>query len=626
MSRDISGSQDNVARGLSGGTTTNKRSAGMYFLHSLSGGDAEALYKNPLETIIGNTFSLFKNVTKADSEQQALRLAKMDSDNLFARTVSKDEYDKNGGLAVPTAKGTQYVQLQDDLMKMIKENDLPYDLNVLGKVTSAFAGLKTRSLEYHMTGAPRDIAEGYLKSQINNPFTYASELIKAAKNHNLDAKQAGAYFDKAYKDGMNGINQDKLMKEFAKQYKNVTPFDPKSKDSWKGLVSTIGRIADMPFKPIKAIGQLSDELPRSVEVQATQKAFMAKNGQKIANIKGALDQINQRLDAASQTTDQFDPALQGINKLQGQKVKLENMLNEYDKALQRESTFRGRDIMNFSRSGRAGIAKHIKQYAIFANTGTQSKDKLVRSFIERPGATVGKIALLTAPLVYAEQVMHQNLSDSDKSIYDNMPSYVKRYNYVYVHNGNTYTLPKIQELALLSDPIEAALTGDKDAMNYAEQNIVKETIPFQMGNVAQGLVPNNDGSVTIRQNAEVPSTVFGPAIDTIANKKLSFNQNPISYQDTFNRKNPKANKWTLDEFKNALGNNPRADYAQYLTTNLGGDYGKYGAYGLDALLDPGNQSKVDAALQYLNPFQDRVYSTDNHIFKTPPKKSAVTKK
>jgi hypothetical protein len=631
MARDVTPGMDNVARGLKGGNTSNKRTAGAYFIQSLGDGDAEALYKDPLETLMSGTFSLFKNMAKSDSEQQLLKMAKMDSDNLFARVVNKKEFESNGGIAVPTPKGTQYIQLQDDLMKMIKENDLPYDLNVIGKMTSVFAGAKTRSLEYHMTGVPRDLAEGYLKGQTNNPFTYLKEIVKAAKEHNLSAKDAGAYFDKAYKDGMNGINSEKMMKEYARQNKNVKPFNPKSKESWKDLTHTIARIADMPFKPIKAIGQLSDELPRTVEIKATQKAFMKQHGKQINNIKKALEDVNAQIDGASHATDPFDPALQGIDKLNSQKTKLEGMLSEYDKALQRETTYRGRDIMNFSRSGRSGAAKHIRQYMIFANTATQSKDKLIRSFIERPAATIAKTALLTAPLVAAEQVLQQNLSGKDKEIYDNLPSWSKQYNYVFVNNGSVYTLPKIQELALLTDPIEALLSGNKEDLNAAARLGVKEAVPYQLGNVAQGLVPNTDGSVTVRKNMQVPSLIASPALDVAANDKLGFNRNAISFADKFGRKNPQANKFTLDLFKKMGGNKARADYLQYLATTYPGDAGKYGSYSLDYLLDPKNNDKLDTMLQNLNPLQDRVFSTNatvagHKIFKNPPKKSAVTKK
>jgi hypothetical protein len=319
-----------------------------------------------------------------------------------------------------------------------------------------------------------------------------------------------------------------------------------------------------------------------------------------------------------------------VDKLKSQKAKLENMLNEYDKALQRETTFRGRDIMNFSNGGRSGLAKHMKQYFIFANTTTQSKDKLVRSFIERPVQTLAKTALLTAPLVYAEEVMRQNLTGQDKQIYDNLPYWAKQYNYVYVMDGKVITVPKIQELALLTNPIEAILSGNTEDLNDTARLAVKEAVPYQLGNFAQGLVPNQDGSMTIKDNAQVPSGVWSPALDVIANDKLGFNRNAISFGDKFGKENPAANKFTTDIAKKVFGNKARADYAQYLATQYPGDAGKYGLYTLDYLADPTNTDKLDALIQNLNPLQDRAYSKDTELFgrkvlKNPPKKPAVDK-
>jgi hypothetical protein len=286
--------------------------------------------------------------------------------------------------------------------------------------------------------------------------------------------------------------------------------------------------------------------------------------------------------------------------------------------------------MNFSNGGRSGLAKHMKQYFIFANTTTQSKDKLVRSFIERPVQTLAKTALLTAPLVYAEEVMRQNLTGQDKQIYDNLPYWAKQYNYVYVMDGKVITVPKIQELALLTNPIEAILSGNMEDLNDTARLAVKETVPYQLGNFAQGLVPNQDGSMTIKDNAQVPSGVWSPALDVVANDKLGFNRNAISFGDKFGKENPAANKFTTDIAKKVFGNKARADYAQYLATQYPGDAGKYGLYTLDYLADPTNTDKLDALIQNLNPLQDRAYSKNTELFgrkvlKNPPKKPAVDK-
>jgi hypothetical protein len=195
-----------------------------------------------------------------------------------------------------------------------------------------------------------------------------------------------------------------------------------------------------------------------------------------------------------------------------------------------------------------------------------------------------------------------------------------------VNNGKVITVPKIQELALLTNPIEAVLAGNKEDLNASARLAVKEAVPYQLGYAAQGLVPNTDGSVTVRDNAQVPGTVFSPALDVMANDKLGFNHNAISFADKFGRENPKANKFTQDLFKKAFGNKSRADYAQYLATQYPGDAGKYGTYSLDYLLDPKNSDKLDAMLENLNPLQDRMYEKNNKFFKNPPKKPAVDKK
>jgi hypothetical protein len=340
--------------------------------------------------------------------------------------------------------------------------------------------------------------------------------------------------------------------------------------------------------------------------------------------------VNQQLNDAQGIQDPFDPRLKGIDNLKMQKVKLENMLNQFDKNLRREQTYRGRDLMNFQRVGRGKLTKRIKQYVMYANTTTQAKDKLIRSVIERPGQTMAKMALLTSPFIVSQYTHYQNSSESDKAIADNLPFWLKEFNYTYVQDGNLYTVPKNQELAILLNPIEAAIIGDNQGVNDALRAAVKETVPLQLGNFTQGLVPNTDGSMTALKNSTVPGFGFSPILDVKANEKLGLNSNPISIQDYFHNKDPKANKYTMDIFKKMFGDKPRADYAQYLATYLPGDYGKYGVNIADFLNDPSNQSKLDAVIQNLNPLQDRIYGKSDvgghQVFKNVPQKSKVTKK
>jgi hypothetical protein len=287
------------------------------------------------------------------------------------------------------------------------------------------------------------------------------------------------------------------------------------------------------------------------------------------------------------------------------------MLRQFNQDLKREQVYRGRDVMDYSRMGNSKATKNIiRPWVIFANTTTQSKDKIIRSFIERPGATIAKATAIAAPFVAAEKINFDNMNESDRKIYDNMPSWMKQFNYVYVDNGTTYAIPKLHELALITNPIEAALKGD--SLDDSMKLLVKETVPYQVGNVAQGLVPDENGKTLSDRDkmtknmmgVAAPSTVLTPFADVMFNDKTSFNRKPISFNAD------ESNKWTMDLFTDLIGKKPNADALQYLVQQYGGDAGKYGTYIGDAIKDPTNEDKIDEMLRYLNPLQDRYYRQD----------------
>jgi hypothetical protein len=65
MARDVTPGMDNVGkRSKRRNYEPTNGQAGAYFIQSLGKGDAEALYKDPLETLMSGTFSLFKNIAK----------------------------------------------------------------------------------------------------------------------------------------------------------------------------------------------------------------------------------------------------------------------------------------------------------------------------------------------------------------------------------------------------------------------------------------------------------------------------------------------------------------------------------------------------------------------------------
>jgi hypothetical protein len=173
----------------------------------------------------------------------------------------------------------------------------------------------------------------------------------------------------------------------------------------------------------------------------------------------------------------------------------------------------------------------------------------------------------------------------------------------------------LHELALVSNPIEAALKGESQSDSM--QLLVKELLPYQTGNILQGAVPNGDGSITPVSNAQIPSTVFSPGVDVVANKKIGFNQKPVSYGAHYKGEESAANSWTLDVFKQMLGDNPNADRSQYLIEQILGDYGKYGTRAANFGADTSDQERLDELLRNLNPLQDRWYKENSRFLKPP---------
>lgn len=607
MARDISQLLDNIDVGMSQRVGSRRRGSGPGIIYSLKGGDADTFIKNPLDTMVERTFTMYQNAMRNDTAQQALRLAEIDDGSLgLIKKISQKQYKEGGGLMVLRDGKREYIRLQQDLQKMLDENQSALDLGKLGRATQMFAGLKTRSLEYQSAAIVRDLGQAYLTSQIKDPIRYTREFFKSIGNKRMSAKEAGAYFDRAHNDHTGGVDPKKLLEEYQRRTGNVKSFKVNDKQSWKDFGSAIKRTIDK-VDVARRLGQVTDEIPRDIEVRETERLFMKKHGAEIEDLNNQLATLNQQIEAA-QNAPAFDPQSQGVDDLVMQRDGIESQLRKFKQDLRREQVYRGRDVMDYSRTGGGKTMKNIiRPWVIFANTTTQSKDKVIRSFIERPGSTTAKLVGLVGPMVALQQMNHDNMSEEEQGVYNNLPDYMKQYNYVFVNGGDVYAVPKLHELALVTNPIEAALKGEDQ--NEAMRLLVKELVPYQGGNIAQGLVPNADGSVTPTQNMQVPSVVFSPGIDAIANKKLGFNQKPISFGGYYGGADAEANDWTLDVFKDLMGNNPSADKTQYLIEQYLGDYGKYGNQTLNAILGR-NDNKVEEALRYLNPLQDRVFLKD----------------
>jgi hypothetical protein len=614
MSRDISQLLDNIDVGMSQRVGNRRRGAGPGILYSLKGGDADTFIKNPLDTLTERTFTMYQNALRNDSAQQALRLAEIDNGSMgFVKEISSKQYKEGGGLMVLQDGKRRYVRLQDDLQKMLDENQGAIDLGKLGKATQIFAGLKTRSLEYQSAAIIRDLGQSYVTSQIRNPVRYTTEFFRSLGTKNMSAKKAGAYFDRAHNDHTGGADPKKLLEEYQKRTGNVKSFKVNDKQSWKDLGSRIQKTIDK-VDIARRMGQITDEIPRDIEVRETERLFKKKHGAEMSDLETQLNDLNQQI-ATAQNAPQFSQQTQGVDVLVQQRDGIESQLRQFKQNLRREQIYRGRDVIDYSRSGGGTAAKNIRAWVIFANTTTQSKDKVIRSIIERPASTLAKITGLVAPMVAYQQMSHDNMNEEEKSVYNGLPDYMKQYNYIFVNGDEVYAVPKLHELALVSNPIEAALKGESQSESM--QLLVKELLPYQTGNILQGAVPNGDGSITPVSNAQIPSTVFSPGVDVVANKKIGFNQKPVSYGAHYQGEESKANSWTLDVFKQLMGDNPNADRSQYLIEQILGDYGKYGTRAANFGADTSDQERLDELLRNLNPLQDRIYKENSRFFKPP---------
>lgn len=608
--------------GKRGDLEISRRDSDEVILDSLTKEGVEGYLKNPMEAFAKNAYYVHQKALQNDTFIKAYDIAKLDDEGALFQEITKEQYGKFGGLKGKVNGEEKYLAVQDDLLAMMDETD---NMNIPGltNVTRWMAHLKTSSLEHQVTAVPRDLATGLVNSQIKNPARYMWEIGKATFNRSASKELGATFGHNAFSNG-HDIDPSKLMKAYAKEHGNVKVFNPKDPKSWKATVDVLTKIVTTPYKvvtaPSRALGNFSDEVVREVEAKETKRIFMNTHGKDIKALEDELVGIETQLSSVEGIVDDFDPRLQGIENVKTRKTEIENELRKYQQDLKREQIYRARDMMNYNRTGRAKFVKALKSNVMFANTTTQSKDKLMRSLIERPVSTGAKIALVTAPFVIAEQAMVRSMSDEDREVYELTPDWMKQSNYVFVNDGEVYTVPKIHELALITNPIEAMMAGESlsSSMKYA----TKELSPYQLGHITQGLVPDEEGKTLFDRDkfTKVPEGItmpavgpFGPIMDITTNDKMGFNRKPISYSSD------KANKWTTEAGRLlGGGDTPNADAVEYLARQYGGDVGKYGIYGLDAILgsdesEDTKKARIDALLQNLNPLQDRAYGVNKYF-------------
>lgn len=620
-----------------------KRSSDPKNLYRFEEGSATDYFKNPLESMVESIMNVHRMALRNDTAQQLYRLAEIDPSGQVVKRISRQEYEQSGGLEVHINGETEYIRPQGDLLKILQENE-QHSANVVSRMTSLVAGLKTRSFEYQFaTSALRDAPLSVINSHAQSIGEYftalrgvlrdrrlrkgtnqqINELLERWHDPNLspaehnqlknelkqlmsqtrNVSDLGIFFRDAYKSSNYGVDPDRVRMEMVKDLDGI------SQERAGEKVKKIFKKLDDTIFFSKKFGNLIDALPREIEAKIVQNRYADKVKplqRQVDNIEKQLQ--NPNLDAPQRSALEIE--------LQRANDELDNMIRE----MEREQTYRGLDIINYSKTGRSGLSKGLRKYVMFANTATQSKARLAKSFRQRPVQTALRASTLVGFPITVHNLWHLTASDAEREAYANIPQYMKDFNYIFVLNDgkDVVTLPKIQEFAPFMNLFEAYYTGE-DMIENAEL-LLRELLPAQVGQMFGQSIVNvldEDSEEGFREGFRLPSNVVTPALEALVNDKLGFNRKPVSYAPNV------ADPYTSDLFKGIFGEeSDSADIAEYLTRQYGGDLAKYGIAGLEYLTQP-NDDTLQNMIQQINPLQDRYYATEDsdtfmsNFFKEP---------
>lgn len=569
-------------------------------------GSPSEFVNNPIESIIGDLFREQRSIARNDTAQQFRKLSQMDDLGTFVTEVDERLYQANSDKYLKGYENGEpfYLEIHPEFRKMLQENDSVEGVDPIQIATTVMSRLKTTSPEYLMTAIPRDLMTGFMNSETKNPFKYAGQLWKALtdESYKRTGLDAGVQYRNAY-DPQSAAQQSS--EALQKQIREMAGFTDVDATNIEKSTSMISKAFDKLTTPMRKIGQVTDDLPRIVEAN-TVKQRWEKNI--LSKTRAQITELEQRMANAPQ--DEFVEG--NVGQLQSQLEQLHQRLDMETRGMEREMTHRGRDVMPYQRSGENFLSKKLfKKYFNFANTTTQAKDKFARTFTRDPIGTSIKALGLSAPFPIIIGKMYDGLSPEEQQEYDAIPDYLKQQRYIFpLGNGEFVTMPKVQELAILSNfaDADAGVISYEGAMQYA----VKETTPFQLGGFTSAFTKGGEEPRTTTEFMEdvvLPTTAATPIIDMALNRKTSFNGKPVSY----NREG-QADEWTKDIFADMFRGTDTANFAQYGVQQMGGDYAKYTTALLDMIYGPSSEDNQQG-LRDLNPLQDYLYSPSRPGFK-----------
>lgn len=176
-------------------------------------------------------------------------------------------------------------------------------------------------------------------------------------------------------------------------------------------------------------------------------------------LKGVLDRVRH-----------FNEALENTPKMAQFKATLRET-GDIEKA-----AFKGRDIMDFSRSGEN--VRSLNRYAAFINANIQGKSKQFRS-LTTPGkrlSTGMKTMAVGAIPSIAAKMLYDNATENQQAVINEAPEWLRQTYWLFPHpdNDKVIRIPKPYEVALLSSTPLEFLMNNEDKIGTDGSDMLKE--------------------------------------------------------------------------------------------------------------------------------------------------------
>ena len=428
-----------------------------------SGSSREVL--SPSQTSIGRRQQLQLEIQRNKTASETI-------DVLQQAGVARQVPDaKNKNVVKRMVNGQpQYWEVPKDV-KRVMDNVNPYQLGVLAKIVSTparvfRAGTTALSAPFTVTN--------YLRDQASSAI-YSKNVLATHAPQNVISGIASASRDFA------GESQSPLWKKFEEFAGDQTIFDElrNAKASKRFLRETRrgkkGKAFNMATNPIRTLEDLNSITEKATRYQ---------------NFKGMY------------------------------KNALKNKVPE-EKALRDAVQAAYQNSVNFQRSG--DVSRVLNMFIPYFNAGIQGSRNVARSFRDRPISTTAKsVGFIAAPTAAVTAInMGGVLNPDSPEIYDSIPDYEKRDNFIVILPGakqgkdgrwtGIVKIPKPQGYRELTDPtreITEAFLSDKDRPSVAA--MAKDMLGALTG-------PVNTEDVNKFASSFIPA-IIKPTVQQQANK------------------------------------------------------------------------------------------------------------